>query len=288
MLFRTVLGACLFALVGCSTFDFAGNRDALFDTAASQSWTREFVEAKPFTLLTLSRRSAYGAAPQAVYIEGDGLAWLDRTTISANPTPQRPVALRLALADPQAALYIGRPCQYLDAAQTAKCDPHYWTGYRYAPEVVEALSRAIDRYKGGGNREIELIGYSGGGVLAALIAARRTDVVRIVTVAANLDLAAWTKSLGVDPMKDSLDPASEADRIASIPQYHLVGHEDETVRPSVVRSYMARVEQQRTTRRMEEVADFSHDCCWYRDWGRRIGDIRARLAAAGRTQPVKP
>lgn len=81
---------------------------------------------------------------------------------------------------------------------------------------------------------IELIGYSGGGVLAALIAARRTDVRRIVTVAANLDLAVWTRTLGVDAMRNSLDPAREADRIEAIPQYHLAGASDEAVPPSVV------------------------------------------------------
>jgi hypothetical protein len=266
-------------LAGCAAFDVAGNRDDLFDRAAKQSWSRGYVIAGSFKLLALSRGSTERRGTLSVYIEGDGLAWLDRTTVSANPTPLRPVSLRLALEDPRAGLYLGRPCQYLDAAETARCDPRYWTGRRYAPEVVEALSAAIDRYRRGSAEKIELIGYSGGGVLAALIAARRTDVARIVTVAANLDVAAWTRSLGVDAMPDSLDPAAEADRIAAIPQYHLAGADDEAVRPSVVQSYMARVSPNLPRRIVEVVKGFSHDCCWHRDWDRRIGAVRSRLDA---------
>jgi pimeloyl-ACP methyl ester carboxylesterase len=265
------------ALAGCSTFDFAGNRQALLATAASKGWTREIVEAKPFTVLALSRPNG-APAPLAVYIEGDGLAWLDRTTVSANPTPARPVALRLALNDLNAALYLGRPCQYLTADQTTRCDPRYWTSHRYAPEVVEALSRIIDRYNGNGRDGIELIGYSGGGVLAALIAARRTDVVRIVTVAANLDLVAWTRTLGVDPMTASLDPAREAERIGGLRQYHLVGALDKTVPPSVVQSYIGALPRIREGRVMEIAPDHDHDCCWHRDWAARIGAIRRRFA----------
>jgi pimeloyl-ACP methyl ester carboxylesterase len=276
LLFSAVLTAAALALAGCSTFDFQGNREALFETAASTGWTREIIDAKPFTLLALARPNS-AVAPLAVYIEGDGLAWLDRTTVSANPTPARPVALRLALADRNAALYLGRPCQYLSAGQTAKCDPRYWTSHRYAPEVAEALSKVIDHHKGHGSREIELIGYSGGGVLAALIAARRTDVFRIVTVAANLDLAAWTRTLSVDSLRSSLDPAREADRIDGIRQYHLVGASDKAVPPSVVRSYIDSLPRIHERRVMEIVPDYDHDCCWHRDWGGRIEAIRSRF-----------
>ena len=277
---RVILATLTLLSAGCSTFDFAGRRDALFEQAAAQSWRRDFVDAKPFNLLTLERRQAPHAL-LTVYIEGDGRAWLDRSTPSANPTPERPVGLRLALADPAAnVLYLGRPCQYLAARDTSGCDVRYWTGSRYAPEVVAALSQAIDRRKTAGDSGIELIGYSGGGVLAALIAARRTDVQRIITVAANLDLAAWTRTLGVDAMKNSLDPAREADRIANLAQYHLVGTSDETVPPSVVQSYVAASARTSAARIVEVVPGFDHDCCWHREWATRISAVRTRLPAA--------
>ena len=266
---------------GCSAFDREGRRDALFERAAAQSWRGELYDAKQFKLLTLQRHAA-PAAILTVYIEGDGRAWLDRWTPSANPTPERPVGLRLALSDPSTKiLYIGRPCQYLSAQETAKCDMRYWTSHRYAPEVVAALSQAIDKHKTDSGAAIELIGYSGGGVLAALIAARRTDVRRIVTIAANLDLSVWTRTLGVDSMVNSLDPAAEADRIEAIAQYHLAGASDEAVPPSVVRSYMAGGARVGPRRAMEIVPGYDHDCCWHRDWRARIAGIRARLPIAG-------
>jgi pimeloyl-ACP methyl ester carboxylesterase len=278
---RGLLAVAVLLCAGCSAFDWEGRRDALFERAAAQSWRSETFDAKQFKLLTLQRRAA-PAAILTVYIEGDGRAWLDRSTPSANPTPERPVGLRLALSDPSTKIvYIGRPCQYLSTQDTAKCDVRYWTSHRYAPEVVAALSQAIDRHKTDSGAGIELIGYSGGGVLATLIAARRTDVRRIVTIAANLDLSVWTRSLGVDSMVNSLDPASEADRIEAIAQYHLAGASDEAVPPSVVRSYMAGGARIGPRRAMEIVPDYDHDCCWHRDWTPRIAGIRARLPIAG-------
>jgi pimeloyl-ACP methyl ester carboxylesterase len=49
------------------------------------------------------------------------------------------------------------------------------------------------------SRRIGLIGYSGGGALATLIAERRGDVAWLITIAANLDLAAWIRSRGIAP-----------------------------------------------------------------------------------------
>ncbi|GAB2181920.1 hypothetical protein DLREEDagrD3_21430 [Denitratisoma sp. agr-D3] len=42
-----------------------------------------------------------------------------------------------------------------------------------------------------GARRLTLVGYSGGA--AALLAARCSDVVRLVTIAGNLDHRAWTR-----------------------------------------------------------------------------------------------
>lgn len=286
MLFRGPqigLAVALSLLLGaCAYFDRDGQREVLFKAAQAEAWTSATVPAPPFSLFTMSK-GAKPAAVLTVYIEGDGRAWLNRTTPSDDPTPERPVALRLAVADASTNVaYIARPCQFIDDRARRACNPRYWTSHRYAPEVIEALSTAIDSAKTrSGSRQIELIGYSGGGAAAALIAARRTDVVRLTTVAANLDLAAWTRTLKVDPMPESLDPALEAGRTASIPQYHLAGRDDETVPPQVVRSYAARASMPGVARIVEEVPGYSHDCCWHRDWAQRISAIRARLEARG-------
>jgi esterase/lipase len=50
--------------------------------------------------------------------------------------------------------------------------------------AVTALKRAS------GASRLRLVGYSGGGVMAMLLAARRDDVAQVVTIAAPLRLAA--------------------------------------------------------------------------------------------------
>ena len=48
-------------------------------------------------------------------IEGDGAEWPGKFQPPADPTPDNPLTLRLALRDPDTPVaYIGRPCQYLD------------------------------------------------------------------------------------------------------------------------------------------------------------------------------
>ena len=50
-----------------------------------------------------------------IFVEGDGLSWISRTTISSNPTPITPVGLKLMLSDDSSCkIYLARPCQYID------------------------------------------------------------------------------------------------------------------------------------------------------------------------------
>ena len=49
-------------------------------------------------------------------------------------------------------------------------------------------------------REVTFVGYSGGGVLAVLIAERLDNVAGVITVGANLDTDAWTEHHGYLPL----------------------------------------------------------------------------------------
>ena len=61
-----------------------------------------------------------------VYIEGDGLAWITRNTISSDPTPVNPTALKLMNQDKyECKIYLARPCQYVSSPE---CSSKYWTG----------------------------------------------------------------------------------------------------------------------------------------------------------------
>ena len=264
-------------LGACAQFDFEGKRDRLLERAAEQGWRSELIEAQPFTLFT-ARRYTGNSPVLTVYIEGDGRSWQDPYTPSDDPTPERPVGLRLALADVSASvLYLARPCQYRDLARSPGCDVRYWTTHRLAPPVIASLSNAIDRAKvASRSTSVELIGYSGGGAAAVLVAARRQDVVRLVTIAANLDLALWARLARVRPLSGSIDPALDARATAHIPQLHLAGADDEIVPPAVIRSYLAKGGLGDAA--MSEIPGFDHECCWHRAWAPRIADIRRRIA----------
>lgn len=199
-----------------------------------------------------------------VYIEGDGHAYLDRHTPSSDPTPENPMALRLALADPASGLlYLGRPCQF---SQGEPCSPRYWTMDRYAPVVVEAMNRALDQAKAQtGARRLFLAGYSGGGAMAALLAARRADVAGLATVAGNLDHNAWTSLHHVTPLRGSLNPADDASSLATLHQVHFVGENDQIMPTRVVQSFLRKLGEN-TPARLVIVKEADHACCWPKTW----------------------
>lgn len=239
-------------------------------------WRWEIMPAGDFDLAVASSPpGAKGGDTLAVYLEGDGFAYVNRHQPSLDPTPTDPVALRLALAHPGRArvAWIGRPCQYTLPAHGRNCATALWTSRRYAPEVVDGMGQAIDSLKArSGATHLILVGYSGGGALAILLAARRSDVVQVVTVVADLDLAYWTGRDGLSPLAGSLDPADVASSLGALPQIHFTGGKDEAVGTDVVASFIKRLPPG-TPVRLEEVADFTHGCCWARDWRRLAADL---------------
>lgn len=174
-----------------------------------------------------------------VYIEGDGLAWITRTRPSHDPTPATPLVTRLMDADPRApTAYLARPCQYV-GPQSRGCATAFWTNMRFAPQVVAAMDEAVTVLKSkAGATKLRLVGYSGGGVVAALVAARRPDVAELITIAAPMDVSAFTAHHGVSDLTGSLNPVADATALAAIPQVHFVGAQDSVVPPSIVESYL--------------------------------------------------
>ena len=170
-------------------------------------------------------------------------------------------------------LYLGRPCQYVAPAEARGCGTQYWSSHRFAPEVIDAVNHAIDQALVlVGTRRVLLIGYSGGGAVAALAAARRSDVVAWATVAAPLDHAAWTRWHGVSPLAGSLNPVDDAPRLAGLPQIHFTGANDDVVPPGIVRGFLEREGPGRDTVLMV-IPGFTHECCWVARWP----DLRSRI-----------
>lgn len=229
------------------------------------------VDAEGFVLRAYLRASAAGQ-PLTVYIEGDGYAWETRHQPSDDPTPTDPLALRLALQDSAANVaYLARPCQYVVQDAGRPCPSDYWTGKRYAEEVIAATNAALTQLRtlvqAGG---LHLVGYSGGAAVAALAAARRHDVLSLRTVAGNLDHAALTARHGVSTLQGSLNAIDEAARLSSLPQRHFVGAQDRIVSPDIAQRFVARLETRRCAS-VHVVETASHDTGWEQAWPQLLG-----------------
>jgi hypothetical protein len=166
--------------------------DACADALArAAGFRRLIIRTAAFSLLACVK----GEGPVArLYIEGDGHARRDRSTPSDDPTPWQPAALELAAVDPAATVaWLVRPHQYLLKDNDTNCVPIWWIGWRYHESVIVSGSEAPQRLRLVMRaKRLELVGFSGGGVVAALVAPRQKDIANLRTVAANQDIALWT------------------------------------------------------------------------------------------------
>ncbi len=250
--------------------------------ARLHGWTASWLEAGRFSLLAYAPSDWHGTGVLTVYIEGDGQSWISRTELAADPTPRTLRVLEMAVKDPGDAAYLARPCHYLDAAGLAGCHKRYWSLARYGEDVVEAIDAALDGLKRrAGAGRLRLVGYSGGGQLAVLAAARRNDVAGIITIGGNLDHRYWTHSQGVSALTGSLNAADVADAVRHIPQIHFVGERDTTVGRPVIDSYLARMTVT-SQGRVIEVPGYDHGCCWADNWPGLLAVATKLLGAPGR------
>lgn len=260
-IFRYAL-LCLF-LMGCQL-----SPEKWQDQAKEAGFQKRFYQTDFFTLYGLYRPSIIEGAHQLlVYIEGDGRAWISRTKPSNDPTPENPVGLRLALANTQqdrAILYLARPCQYIKKAKQRHCAVRYWTSARLSKEVIDSLNEAIDAaVKESGAKEVGLIGFSGGGGAAALIAGRRYDVFFLGTVAGNLDIVHWAKLLDISLLSRSLNPIDNAESLRDLPQVHLSSTDDVIMPPEVSKRFCRKVRQPKSCRVIQGV---KHTGNWEKYW----------------------
>jgi len=255
-----LVAAGLILLSGCATLQRADFQQ----TAADLGFATSEVSGNTFTHRVLHNQAAQASSITRLhlYIDGDGTPWLGRGRPAADPTPRNPLVLRLMALDPTPAIYLGRPC-YAGTWDEAQCTAWHWTHGRYSETVVASMTLAARRVASAHDaQELVLIGFSGGGTLAMLIAARLEGVSDLVTLAGNLDVAGWTNLHGYSRLSDSLDPATQAPLPPQIQQWHWVGAKDRRVPPRLIRGAV----DPRPQVQLEVLPGIDHSCCWETIW----------------------
>jgi hypothetical protein len=208
-----------------------------------------------------------------VYLGSDGTPWVGHWRIAEDPTPRRPLTLDLMNLDPQPSLFLGRPC-YHGHSDQPPCDSSLWTSSRYSSRVVDSMTVALRSIVAdSGFRDIVLIGYSGGGTLAMLMADRLDNARAVVTIAANLDLEGWIRYHGYTPLYDSLNPAQLPPLPPELVQIHLIGGRDRNVPPWVTRKGL----RNQPHAQVLEFERSDHVTGWIEQWPDILDDLRGRL-----------
>jgi dienelactone hydrolase len=224
-----------------------------------------------------------------VFIEGDGQPWVDGgRRIARDPSPKIPLAFDLFKASSVPRAYLGRPC-YFSHAGDVGCDPSLWTSARYGKAAVGSMASALETLvREYSARRVILVGYSGGGTIAYLVAPRIPAVSAVVTISGNLDIDAWTRAHRFLSLPESDNPATVPALAQRITQIVIVGGRDANVPQSSLRAFMERQQPQEVW----IYDDHDHACCWRRDWPSILHRICDRLepsqpdACAGASAPA--
>jgi pimeloyl-ACP methyl ester carboxylesterase len=229
-------------------------------TAAHAGLSRALVQGTSFRHVVYTRATDSNDSTWTIFLESDGLPWVNGRVPASDPTSRDPLALQLMMLSRGPAMYVSRPCYH--ELMDAGCSWQTWTLGRYSQAVVDSMVRAIETQLHDANAtRVRLVGYSGGGALAVLIAERLPNVAAVVTIGANLDVDAWTRHHGYLPLEGSLNPAR-----STLPhpwrETHLHGVDDTVVPIATTRAYFERY----PTARQVTFEKYDHVCCWVRDW----------------------
>lgn len=250
---------CLMTLTACATTPSRHFANMALNSGFSGFSLNSGLFDHQFYLNAESRQHPNGILH--VYLDGDGSPWEQHRWIADDPTARNTMILTLMQQDKNPAIFLGRPC-YHGFNKSPPCRSKYWTSHRYSSEVVNSMALALKQWlKNNPYRQLVLIGFSGGGTLAVLIAPMIHETQTIVTVAANLDIEAWSSYHRYQPLTGSLNPAKLVLN-AKLQQIHLAGLEDITVPAGLIKAYADK--QVHAT--YIAYPDFNHHCCWIKEW----------------------
>jgi hypothetical protein len=249
--------AAFLLLAACSTPSQRFER-----MAYEQGFHKTEVKGSVFSHVIYHNGELGSASTLHVYLGGDGTPWIGGFIIASDPTPRKPVVLKLMAMDGAPSLLLGRPC-YHGLSERQPCIADHWTSGRYSEAVIDSMVMALrglmSEY---GHTELHLMGFSGGGGLAMLMAERFPETRTVVTIAGNLDIETWAGLHGYDPLGGSKNPKAMTPLPATIHQYHLAAGRDVNIPANMVRD--ALINQPHSQFILFD--DFTHGCCWEEIW----------------------
>ena len=265
---KIVIACYCISIFGCATPPKPVERLELADSLASaHSWYPLDIQTNSFKLRAYLPTQYQQSNSLTIYLEGDGFAWYSLDKPSDDPTPINPIGLKLALAQPNGiAAYLARPCQYLEKKDASNCSVGIWTDKRYSEKVIDTTNQAIGILKQHFHaKRLTLVGYSGGGAVTVLVAARRHDIDKIVTVAGNMDHRVWSAYERISPLTGSLDPVDFIGSLEHIKQWYLVGGKDTVIPFSLTKQFVDRFPAEYRPKILLQ-PNFDHHCCWVEHW----------------------
>lgn len=158
-----------------------------------------------------------------IYIEGDGNAYDAYGMPTDDPTPNGTLVRDLAMCDNfENVVYMARPCQFIMSPQCSEID---WTYGRFSKKIIDSQSYALTQIAG--NKNITLIGYSGGAMVSGLIIKQNKNLKfeKWITIAGVLNHEQWTTYFGDAPLTESLN----METLPNVSQTHFVAERDKVV-----------------------------------------------------------
>lgn len=194
-----------------------------------------------------------------VFIEGDGRPWRSGGRVLADdPTPRRLLALQWMQQVPGPALYLGRPC-YLRSTAEQPCGAMLWSYARYSEQVLQSMTMALEEWlhRRDGITSLTLVGHSGGGVLALLLAERVLITNKVVVLSAPVDIDLWTELHGYTPLFASLNPVKQQEWRTGVQRRFYFGEHD----AQVPAEHFVPAARRIPNAQVAVVSGAGHDCC---------------------------
>ena len=248
----------VFSSCSSKNIDLETRIEKAFYYADKNNLKDEIISTKNFEIFSLLNKNE-SCKKLNVYIEGDGLAFLNKTTISPNPTPVNSILLKnLNLDNSSCKVYLARPCQYYMASS---CNSSFWTNKRFSKEVIESYLEVFDylkkRYK---NDSFNIIAHSGGASVAIILSSFRVDIDNLITLAGNFDIEKWVELKNLNPLEGSLNPKDFAYKLENLKQYHFIANKDEVLPKEVFFSYLNSFKSRKNIQ--YKIIDANHNCCY--------------------------